>query len=292
MKEYLFVVNPIAGGGKGKNTIDIIESIMSREKYSYEIIKTEYAKQGTKIVEDNIEDFKVFVAVGGDGSINEVAQGLVNNKKGKLAIIPNGTGNDLAKQLEIPLDPKISLKRILNGKERELDVIKANNHNFMNIGSIGYDSEVIYNYNDFRDKISGKLSYLFSVLYTLIGFKSKKMEIEIDGEKFRGNYTLLALGNGKYYGGGFKILPKAKVDDGKIHICIVSELSRFKILLLFPTILFGIHIKIAKYVKIYKANTLNVKLEEAIWLNLDGELVEKTDYVQFALEKYKIKLIS
>lgn len=292
MKDYLFIVNIIAGGNKSKAIIPIIEDFMTGKEHSYEIEKTSYSKEATNIVEQNIEKYKVFVAVGGDGTINEVCQGLINKKKGKLGIIPGGTGNDLARDLGIPLEPSKSLKNILNGKVMELDVGKANGYNFMNIASIGYDAEVINNYNKFRNRIHGKLSYIFSVIYTLIGFKSINMEFEIDGEKFKGAYTLLAIGNGKYYGGGFKILPDAIINDGNLHLCTITHLSKLKIILLFPTILFGKHVDLVKYVKIYKVKNLKIKLNKPIWLNLDGELVEKTRDVNFSLERYKVKLIS
>lgn len=290
MEDILFIINPIAGGGKAKGLIPLIEDTMNKHSKKFEIILTEKSQQATQIAEDNILNYDVIVAVGGDGTVNEVARGLLNKNKGILGIIPGGTGNDMAKSLGISTNPSEALQTIINGHRTTMNIGKVNEHNFLNISSVGFDAEVVMHNNKLKKVLKSSISYAISVVYTLIDFKKKKVEIQIDDEKIEENIILLAVGNGKYYGGGMKILPMAKIDDGYLDICIISNLSKFMLLFLFPTIFKGNHIKYKKYVKTYRGRKIKIKGKEDIPLNIDGELM-KAQEVLFSLEDKKLGVI-
>lgn len=291
MGEILFIVNPVAGGGKAKDLIPLIEEVMDEHKKDYEIILTSEPKEAIEIAEKSVDNFDTIVAVGGDGTVNEVARGLINMGKGTLGIIPGGTGNDMAKSLGINMDPKEALIVLSKGVKKDIDIGKINGYKFLNIASVGFDAEVVFNNVNIKKKIKSGISYAVSVIYTLLSFKSKKVEIEIDGEIIEDNIILMAVGNGKYYGGGMKILPMADVDDGFFHICIVSGIGKIKLLFLFPTIFKGNHIKYNKYVKIYKSKNIKVKSSENILLNIDGELVPDINDIEFSMEENKLNVI-
>lgn len=291
MDKILFVLNPVAGGGKANDLISIIKETMGKYNREYTLILTTEPKHAITVVEENIDYYDIFVAVGGDGTVNEVSRGLTNKGKGTLAIIPGGTGNDMAKSLGIPLDPKEALEALCRGLKRDIDIGNVNGYNFLNIASVGFDAEVTINNVRIKKIIKSRISYAISVIYTLLSFKKKKIKINIDGEILEDEIILLAVGNGRYYGGGMEILPMAIVDDGFLDICLISGLGKIKTLFLFPSIFKGNHIKYKKYVKIYKAKSVQVNIEEGIYLNIDGDVLPKQNEIKFSLEDNKLNVV-
>ena len=291
MDNILFIINPIAGGGKAKNLIPLIKNSMEKHKKDYDIILTTRPKEAIDIAKDNVDNYEIIVAVGGDGTINEVAKGIINAGKGTLGIVPGGTGNDMIKSLGISMDPEESLETIIKGVEKEIDIGKINSSSFLNIASVGFDAEVIVNHDKFKGRVKGKLVYILSVIYTLFDYKDKRLEIYIDGEKLEEDIMLMAIGNGKYYGGGMKILPTSKINDGYLHICIISGISKIRSLYLFPTLFKGNHINYKKYVKLYKAKEIKVKSKEELFLNIDGDSFPKEKEIKFKLDNNKLKVI-
>lgn len=291
MVNILFIINPIAGGGKAKALIPLIENTMNKNNRQFKIQITKRPKQATEISQENLDKYDVLVAVGGDGTVNEVAKGMINKGRGILGIIPGGTGNDMARSLGIPMKAEEALEDILKENKKDIDIGKVNSYNFLNISSVGFDAEVVINNEKIKKKIKSRISYAISVVYTLLNFKSKTINIEIDGKESRENILLLAVGNGKYYGGGMKILPMAKVDDQYLDICVISNISKLLLLYLFPTIFRGNHIRYKKYVKIYRAKTVKIIAEEEFFLNIDGEVI-KTKKANFSLEEKKLTVIN
>lgn len=289
MEKILFVINPIAGGGKAKDLISIIEKKMKENNIEFDIIETTKPKEATKIVESSTND--VVIAVGGDGTVNEVAKGLINRGSGILGIIPGGTGNDMCKSLGLSMDPISAIETIINRKVKEMDIGLANGNYFLNIASVGFDAEVVKNTDKIKRKIKGKLAYILGVLITLLNYKMKKTTIEIDNGKLDRKMLLLAVGNGQYYGGGMKILPNAKIDDGYLHLCLVKDIGNIKLLFLFPSIFKGNHLKYKKYVEIHKAKEINIKILGEFYLNLDGDLIHSENEVIFKVSEKKLMII-
>lgn len=292
MKKILFIINPVAGGGKAKALVPVIKGKMDKLDREYEIILTKGLKEAIKLAEDKVDDYDIVVAVGGDGTVNEVSRGLINKKKGILGIVPAGTGNDLAKLLGIPKNPSDALELLCNGSVKLIDIGRANNYNFLNIGSIGFDADVVINnINVIKKIIKSKISYVISVIYTLIHYKAKEVEVTVDGKTIRDKILLLAVGNGKYYGGGLPILPMAVPDDGYFDICLISKVPKIKFLLLFPSIFKGNHIEHQKYVKIFRGKEVKVKSAEKLNMNIDGEVIPDLNEVLFSMGSEKLKVL-
>lgn len=290
MENILFIVNPIAGGGKAKALISFIEEKMKESSRKFEIIVTKRSKEATEIAEAKLKDYNLLVAVGGDGTVNEVAKGIINKGRGILGIIPGGTGNDMARGLGIPMTAERAIDVILKGNIKEIDIGKVNSYNFLNISSVGFDAEVVVNNEKIKKRVQSHISYAISVVYTLFTFKDQRVKLEIDGESLDENILLLAVGNGKYYGGGMKILPMAIIDDGYLDVCLISNISKVLLLYLFPTIFKGHHIRYKKYVKIYKAKTVNIIAEKEFLLNIDGE-VTNVKHANFSIADKKLNVI-
>ncbi len=275
MDRILFIINPVAGGGKAKKLLPVIDKYMVKTGKIYDIVLTSRPKEATIISKQAIEKgYTTIVAVGGDGTINEVAIGILESGKGTLGIIPSGTGNDLARTLNIPFDPIEAMDIIIKGNKKQIDIGFVNNNPFLNIASIGLDSEVVKNTEKIKIRIRSRIAYVIGVLSTLFNFKDKRVQLEIDDVSMDKNIFLIAVGNGKYYGGGLKILPMAIAEDGYFHVCVINKASKIKLLFLFPSIFKGKHIKFRKDVEIFKAKKIKIVTEDKTYLNIDGEIYD------------------
>lgn len=293
MERILFIINPVAGGGRTKGLVPLINNAMKDKDIEYDIVFTTRPKEGTDIAKQGVhKGYNKIVAVGGDGTVNEIAFGLIEEEKGILGILPSGTGNDLARSLSIPLEPEKALDNILNGKSKTIDVGTVNDGLFLNISSIGFDAEVVTIADKIKTKIKSSISYVIALFITLLRFKYINVEIEIDDSVIQRDILLIAVGNGRCYGGGIKILPMANLEDGFFHVCIVNKLSKLKLLFLLPTIVNGSHINQEKYVKIYKAKKVKVRSEDKAYLNIDGEIEELKEEVLFEINSTKLSVIA
>lgn len=282
MNRLLFIVNPVAGGGRAKRLLPIIDDYMGKTNKIYNIELTSNPKEATDLTKKAIEKgYSTIVAVGGDGTINEVAIGILESGEGTLGIIPSGTGNDLARTLNIPFDPIEAMDTIIKGNKKQIDIGFVNNNPFLNIASIGLDSEVVKNTERIKVRIRSKIAYIIGVLSTLFSFKDKRVKLEIDGVPMHKNIFLIAVGNGKYYGGGLKILPMAIAEDGYFHVCVINRASKMKLLFLFPSIFKGKHINFKKHVEIFKAKKIRIITEDKAYLNIDGEIYDNEREILF-----------
>lgn len=293
MRNILFIVNPVAGGGKTKEIVPVIIDKMKENNIEYKIINTTKPKEAINIAEENVDKYSVIVAVGGDGTINEVARGIINKKKGILGIIPGGTGNDMSKSLGLSQNPDEALDAIIKNTTKNMDIGLVNGTFFLNIASIGFDAETVKNTEIIKKRIKGKISYVLGVLITLFIYRRRDVTLIIDDKEYKRNFLLIAVGNGSYYGGGMKILPMAELDDGYFHICIIKDIKSYMIPFLFPSIFKGNHLRYTSYIDIFKANKVIIKNEPNVIINLDGELMknEKED-IEFDFIDYKLEVIT
>ena len=291
MKKYLFIVNPTAGSGKTRGYIEFIEDYMRERDFAYKVHITQKPMEATKIVLEN-SDFDVCIAVGGDGTANEVAKGIIIRGHGSLGIIPSGTGNDLAQALGINMDKNKAMERIFKGNTKEIDLGEAREDYFFNIASLGFDAWVVKKTNQIKKVVKGKASYVLGVLAGLVTYRSKNISVDIDGELIHRKATLVAVGNGHSYGGGMKILPMARLDDQLLDICIVRDISNLKLLILFPSIFKGDHVKYEKHVEFHRGKKIKVQFEGRDLLNMDGELYQiENEVVEFSIPDKKLSVI-
>lgn len=293
MEKILFIINPVAGGGRTKELVPLINNTMEYKGIEYDIVFTKRPKEGTDIAKEGIDNgYTKIVAVGGDGTVNEIALGIIAKQKGTLGILPSGTGNDLARVLNIPLKPEEALDNVLNGKAKNIDVGSVNDGLFLNISSIGFDAEVVTITDKIKTKIKSSIAYVIALFITIFKFKFINVEVEIDGSTIESDILLIAVGNGKCYGGGIEILPMANIEDGYFHVCVVKKMSKFKLLFLLPTIVNGSHVNQKKYVKIYKAKNVTVRTRNKTYLNIDGEIKDLKDEVFFTINNTKLSVIA
>ncbi len=285
-----FIVNPTAGKGKAQIARTMIEEKLENyNDHSFSFEETSCPGDATRITREAIaKQYDIVVSVGGDGTVNEIIQGLVGSDI-KLGIIPAGSGNDLAKSVGIPKDIHSALSLVLASNVQEIDVGRVNEQYFINVAGIGFDVEVLNQLESIRKFFSGTLAYVLSVLKTLISYKFKNVTLILDDQQIEREILLVAIGNGRYYGGGMMITPSALVDDGYFDICIINKLSKLRILKLFPTIFKGTHIHEPE-VECFRAKRVKI-VSEDIAINCDGEIIGNTP-ISFSIADFKLNLIT
>lgn len=271
MRQNVFILNPQAGFRRLEKWKNLI-----RAKFgdSAVIRMTEHEGHATEIARE-YSDSTIF-AVGGDGTANEVMNGVVGSTN-TLCILPAGSGNDFVRTLyaKIPKSKrsvKGILDRISEFRPRRIDCSKANGSYFMNIASVGFDAEVVKNSVRYEN-IPGlrKISYILAIFHTIFRYRGVELECEIDGQKFRQKSLLLCVANGNYYGGGVKIAPEASIDDGILDTYLIDDVTTLRFLSVLPKLAAGTHTKLP-YVKHFRAKKITLS-GSGLTLNLDGELL-------------------
>lgn len=272
MKKYLFIVNPVAGKGNTLELIPKIKESFDKDKIDYDIRITEERGQGEKIAREAVDKgYTHIISVGGDGTAYEVINGIGSGNV-VLGILPSGTGNDFVRMTKTPKDYDEILKNFKDAKTKKIDIGKVNNRYFLNYSSVGIDSEIVKETESIKKYISGPSAYVVGVFKTLIKYKNKEVDILIDGKKIKRNIELIAVGNGKYYGGGMKINPSADLEDGLLDICIVNKMNKLKFALLFSTVFKGNHTKF-KEVEIFRGKEVKIFGDDSLLLNADGDMI-------------------
>ena len=222
-KRIVFVVNPISGTQSKKAILKWIDERLDRSRYDYSIVKTDYAGHATQIAANAVQDkIDVVVAIGGDGTINEVARSLVHTETA-LGIIPCGSGNGLARHLHIPMEPKAAIDIINRGYELCIDYGKINNIPFFCTCGVGFDAFVSLKFADSGKR--GLLTYLENTLYESLRYQPETYEIENEEGTVKYKAWLIACGNASQYGNDAYITPQASLTDGLMDITIMEPFT-------------------------------------------------------------------
>lgn len=223
--KHIFIINPVAGKGKGIEFKEKIEGIFKDLDLEYEIIITEESGYAIKKVRELTSKEKCRVySIGGDGTLNEVLNGMVGSDS-ELAVIPAGSGNDFARTLYKDISFDNILQELIYGEEKTIDVAKLNERYYLNISSVGFDANVVNNARKYKKYkfISGPMAYAIGLINSLITFKSMKLKFEVDGKEINTEMYLIAVANGKCYGGGISIAPNAEIEDGFLDVYAIRK---------------------------------------------------------------------
>lgn len=285
MRKILFIINPVAGQGATKKYIPIIHEVMSELDYDIKISKFE--GDATQIAKDNALAYTDIISVGGDGTLTEIIDAL-GDFKGALGILPAGTGNDFARSIDLPKEPQECLEIIKSGQTKSVDLPSLNDHHFINVASFGIDGGVIRDTDKIKKHIPGTPAYILGSLKNIIAFKPYKVSIKIDEKKLEREIVLIAVGNGKYFGGGMKVTPEAEIDDGLLDVVLANKTRKSKLVKLFSQLFNGNHMG-DKIVEHYKCKEFSIESEAGILINKDGNLVgEVPAKISIGLKKINI----
>jgi YegS/Rv2252/BmrU family lipid kinase len=263
------IVNPSAGGGRAGRTLPGVESTLRELRLDYRIHRTDSLEHAQELARAAAAARDTAVAFGGDGLIGAVA-GALHQGGGVLGVLPGGRGNDFARTLGIPLDPRAACAVLADGSVRALDLGEAAGRVFIGIASCGFDSDANRIANEAR-LVRGNLVYVYGALRALASWTPTAFSVCLDGGEPRRavGYTVAAA-NSKAYGGGMWLAPAAALDDGMLDVVIVSHVPKLRFLRLLPTVFKGQHVR-QPNVEVIRATEVEINAERPFTLYADGD---------------------
>jgi len=307
-EKWLVIVNPHAGSQKCKRDWPKIKSYLVKAKFDMHIVFTSYKFHGMEISRKLIEEegFKKVIAVGGDGTLNEVVNGIFKQKRYKttevaIGLITVGTGNDWARMYKMHESYKKQVKLLANGRTflQDVGMVKYQHSEekesryFINIAGMGYDAFVAQKTNMMKEKgKGGHVAYLVNLISGLFQYKSILLKIEVDGQKvFFGKVFSLSIGICRYNGGGMLQLPYAIPDDGLFDMTIIRKTTRLRIITSIKNLYDGSFIKMPE-VSLFTGKKILVTARPVhkLYLEIDGESLGHTP-LEFEIIPKAIKLI-
>ena len=271
MKEkILFIVNPISGHKDKKNFPSLVESLIDKEKYDYSISWTEYGGHAKELAREAIASgVDVIVAVGGDGTINEIGTAMLGAEQ-TFAIVPCGSGNGLARHLHIPLKAEKVITEVINkGVKSKIDTASSNGVPFISIGGVGFDA-IIADYFA-KDPNRGLKTYVKLVTERYFKFQPEKYHLILDDDtEIDCEPLFISFANSNQFGNNAVVSPHASLNDGLLDVCVFKKPSFISI----PDVavkLMTSRIDHSKIVDIYKAKKIKVIRQKEDIANVDGE---------------------
>ena len=269
MKEkILFVINPISGNKPKEFILNLVEEKFHEEQYKVKTIFTRFAGEATSIVKEfSQKGYKKVVAVGGDGTVNEVASAIVDTDA-VLGIVPLGSGNGLARHLKIPLKPARALNLIKSGDYKKIDYGKINDQKFFCTTGVGFDAHIGHLFSKMEGRGFG--NYLKATLSEFRRYQPKRYEISMNGSTIMRDAFLITFANASQYGNNAHIAPKADIQDGRLEVAIMRSFPLFTA----PGIgarLFLKNIDKSVYVETYQCKSIIVKRKSSGVVHYDGE---------------------
>ncbi|RDV11804.1 diacylglycerol kinase family lipid kinase [Pontibacter diazotrophicus] len=284
-----FIINPTSGT---KSKVDVAARIklhLNHQKYSHEIVYTAYAGHAPDLAREAAEQgCSIVVAVGGDGTVNEVARGLLNTDTA-MAILPKGSGNGLARHLLVPMDLEGALRVLNEGHISSIDSGSINGHPFVTTAGIGFDAYISSVFAG--NKKRGLQSYVELVLKEVRTYKHLPVKASINGSVLDTDCYVMAFANAAQYGNNAYIAPEADIQDGLLDVCLVRRLDLIKALNLSYSMLTNqlAHSDSAEY---FKTKHVQVETEEPMMYHADGEYMGKTATFDVHIQPLSLKVVT
>lgn len=277
------IVRVVAKPPKSRNEQEELEAAVAALQREGHDIRVSYgggAGDATRLArEAAAAGAAVVVAAGGDGTINEVVNGLVEaGGTAALGVVPMGTANDFARGLGLPRQPAAALRLAVEGATRRLDVAQVNGRNFINVSTGGFGASATRAANRKVKRMLGPLAYLARGARLLIRFQPTHGVFEADGRQvYSGRFVFFAVGNASLTGGGTPVTPHADPGDGRLDVVLLCDVSRFRLLRMLPHLRGGTHPR-SPYVLYLRAHTVTVTLSPPARVNADGEPVDGREF--------------
>jgi YegS/Rv2252/BmrU family lipid kinase len=283
---YLFILNPVAGVGERRDFLQMIAVACEEKKVEYKILFTRSPGDAKKIIRKKFDKFDVFVAVGGDGTMNEVASALAGTT-GIMGLIPAGSGNALGRELGLSMKPVMAVHQLLNGHVTQIDTGMINGRRFMNVCGVGFDNHIA---REFAKSTSrGPVPYFLAVWKEFFGYKPETYEVEIDGISTKFTAFVLTVANASQYGNKAFIAPKANISDGSLDICMLKPFGFFGALGL-GFRLFNKSIDHSRHYIGSKAKKVLIK-GNSLNFHVDGEPVKNQDPLEISIDPLSLNIV-
>jgi len=288
MKHLVFIINPRSGVDRQKAIQQAIADTLDHSVYSYEIQHTEYAQHGTELARSAAQKgaFAV-VAVGGDGSVNDIVKGLLGTDT-KLAIIPKGSGNGMARTMQIPINEVEALKVINTGNTIAMDVAFANGQPFISNAGVAFDALISKKFS--KSLRRGLTVYSWLVTRHMWTYKEWDWQIVIDGKEHREKAFIINVANGRQFGYNFKIAPTASWTDGLLDVVIVRKFPKVLGGLLALRLRKGTILK-SPFVKHFLAKEITVSHPQLRLMQTDGDAHPSDNTVHFKVQAAALQVL-
>ena len=286
-KKIVTILNPRAAGGRTLKEWRRIAKILREKLGGCEVRYTAHPGHATEIAQAELHDgCDLIIAVGGDGTIHEIANGFLERSEpirpqARLGIIPMGTGGDFQRSLGIPSDIERAVDIIAGGEAWPIDLgrVRLTGHDgelvtrfFVNMVSFGMGGEVAVRAKDFAGLLGGKAAFLAGTLAVFVSYQAKHVRLTLDGSPLPGELTItnVAIGNGGYHGGGMHPCPRALLDDGQLEVTTIDHLSMFELVRALP-VLYSADIYQHPKVRHYRARKIRAESADLTLVEVDGE---------------------
>ena len=278
------IVNPVAGAYSTRRKWPIISQMLKRVGLSFDFQYTEGVGHAIELARAAASDgYQFLVAVGGDGTVNEVANGILHStgaSKTALGIISTGTGSDFIRSVGIPRDYSGACSALTSSKRLTIDVGVVEYQSkgqtlrrfFVNAAGTGFDAAVVQQTERLPKYFGGTIPYLAGLVRTLFSYKNKLAILNLEDEVISSRVLNVAVANGGYLGGGMHIAPQAELGDSLLDVVIVGDMGKFELLKELPTVYKGTHINHPK-VKMRKTKHITIQSPERMLVYADGELL-------------------
>ena len=289
MDKIRIIVNPVAGAGNSAKRWAKIEPLLRDLGCEFDWAATSKPGDASQLAARAVDEgYGTVVAVGGDGTVSEVVNGLLaaageTGTGASLGIIPTGRGVDLCRTVGVPLDYEAAARRLVDARTVRIDVgeaeynagSRAERRYFVNFAGLGFDVEVSRRANTIAPKGGGTIPYLSSVFLSLLSYRNRRVEMVVDGEVVRRRVVAIIAANGQYFGGGMRVAPQASLTDGMFDVVVLGDLNRLDLLINLPRVYEGTHTTHPK-VDVTRARRLEVHSVEPVYFQLDGDPLGET----------------
>jgi len=266
-RKALFIINPISGGKKKDGVPELIDQNLDKSIFDYTIIYTDGIAHAREIASEAAGQYDLVVAVGGDGTVNEIASAIVGSNTA-LGIVPFGSGNGLSRFLGIPMDTAQSVRALSAFKTEIIDSAILNGQPFFNMAGMGFDAHIaeIFSHGQTR----GFISYIKSTMQEILNYKPQTYRIHIDGKTYIRKAFIVSIANSSQWGNNVHVSPRASVQDGLLDVCIIRQfpvwrLPEFGARLMLKTI------ESSGYIEIIRGKSITIERETDAPVHLDGE---------------------
>lgn len=279
MKKLLFIINPISGGKDKRGFPGIVETHLDKSIYTNECVFTERPGHAYEIAKAAIEkDYYAVVAVGGDGTINEVASAIVQSKM-PMGIVPCGSGNGLALSLGLSLDNKEAVKALKNFHPKAIDAGRVNGEWFFNMAGMGFDAHISHAFAELPSR--GFVGYIRTAIREVLRYTPFLYDIYVDDKHLQRVAFMVSIANSSQYGNNAHISPSASLEDGLLDVCVVKPFALWR----FPGLVWRMFTKRAEgtsFLEIIKGKKIRIISKDNPKIHLDGEpkLMQGEIYVE------------
>lgn len=273
------ILNPYAGRWNAQREIPQVERACAEVGLDYELTVTEGPGHGIELAREAVlAGFSPIISAGGDGSVSEVVNGMLEASGGEqprppLGVIPLGSADDLADMLELPKDVTTACQAIVAGRERVLDLGRVNGRYFDNNSAVGLEPMVTVTQEQMT-RVQGTPRYILAAVRTILSHRPWRMRLQWDGGEYVGETVLVSVGNTRRTGGAFYMTPRAEPDDGYLDFVFAEKIGRLKLLRLLPATFSGAHVE-HPAVRYERTTRLSITCDPPTPIQADGELFDR-----------------